>query len=173
MDAAVELLLEEGLAGITNRSVAARAGVAHGLVRHHFRTLDALIRAAVRKAAATSITTTTLEPESGDLHDFAGGLADNVRSEGAQHRMMYEVAAEGLRDPELRQELQAVYRDYLAATERAMVGFGAGPKADVLARVVFAALDGLVLQELVLGGTPIEEELACLRELIARALDSG
>src|SRR5699024_254423 len=40
IDAALEILVEGGLKTVTYRSVAMRAGVTHGLVRYHFRSLD-------------------------------------------------------------------------------------------------------------------------------------
>lgn len=42
LDAAREMMLEEGYASVTTRKVAAKAQVTQGMVYYHFRTLDAL-----------------------------------------------------------------------------------------------------------------------------------
>ena len=43
LDAAEQQLIDQGHAAMTVRSVAAQAGVNHGLVRYHFQTLDNLL----------------------------------------------------------------------------------------------------------------------------------
>jgi len=42
LDAAQEMMLEEGYASVTTRKVAAKAAATQGMVYYHFRTLDAL-----------------------------------------------------------------------------------------------------------------------------------
>lgn len=170
IEAALEILVDGGLKAVTYRAVAVRAGVTHGLVRYHFRSLDALVHAAVRKAAHRSIRLTSLESEEGGIDGFAAGLADNVRTEPNQHAMMYEIAMESLRRPELGVEMRAVYDDYISAVRRELERAGVSEETDTLARVVFAALDGLVLQQLILGRPGAAAEgIERLRELIRSA----
>lgn len=47
-DAAAEVVAEKGLAGLTHRAVAMRAGVTTGAVTHHFRTIEDLVAGAIR-----------------------------------------------------------------------------------------------------------------------------
>lgn len=49
------LMLEDGYASVTYRSVAARAGVTAGLVQYYFPSLDDLFNAAVRRRADQNI----------------------------------------------------------------------------------------------------------------------
>jgi len=51
LDAAEQLMLEEGYAAATSRRVAARAGVKPGLVHYYFRTMDDLFIALFRRRA--------------------------------------------------------------------------------------------------------------------------
>src|SRR4051794_7945099 len=51
MDAAIECLIEEGLASTTTSRVAERAGVSRGAHLHHFQTRAALVAAAVEQLA--------------------------------------------------------------------------------------------------------------------------
>jgi AcrR family transcriptional regulator len=51
VDAAQELMVEEGYAAVTSRKVAARAGLKPQLVHYYFRTMDDLFLAVVRRGA--------------------------------------------------------------------------------------------------------------------------
>ena len=51
LDAAIQIAGREGLSAVTYRAVAARAGVTHGLVRHHFGTREQLLNEAFRRDA--------------------------------------------------------------------------------------------------------------------------
>jgi AcrR family transcriptional regulator len=52
IDAALRLLSERGVAGVSVRDVAALAGVNHGLVHRYFGSKEALVRAAVERVSA-------------------------------------------------------------------------------------------------------------------------
>ena len=51
IDAAIRVVGEKGLAGLTHRAVAAAADVPLGSTTYHFRTLDELTVAALRQAS--------------------------------------------------------------------------------------------------------------------------
>jgi AcrR family transcriptional regulator len=51
LDAAIQLMVEEGYAAVTSRRVAARAGLKPQLVHYYFRTMDELFLALVRRGA--------------------------------------------------------------------------------------------------------------------------
>jgi len=51
IDAAEQLMLEEGYAAVTARRVAARAGLKHQLVHYYFRAMDDLLLAVFRRRA--------------------------------------------------------------------------------------------------------------------------
>src|SRR3954462_2722028 len=78
LKAAIRVGAHRGLRGLTLRSVAAEAGVSHGLVRHHFGSRQQLVDEALEHAARMSMTTGDLEPGSGDPDDFSRALEDIV-----------------------------------------------------------------------------------------------
>jgi AcrR family transcriptional regulator len=55
LDAAQQVILEEGYAGATSRRVAARAGLKPQLVHYYFRTMDDLFLALVRRGAEQNL----------------------------------------------------------------------------------------------------------------------
>ncbi|MBV8951082.1 MAG: helix-turn-helix transcriptional regulator, partial [Actinobacteria bacterium] len=55
LDAAMDVMLEEGYAAVTSRRVAARAGLKPQLVHYYFRTMDDLLVALVRRGAEQNL----------------------------------------------------------------------------------------------------------------------
>ena len=55
LDAALQLMVEEGYAAVTSRRVAARAGLKPQLVHYYFRTMDDLFIALVRRGAEQNL----------------------------------------------------------------------------------------------------------------------
>ena len=173
VEAAIAILSEQGLAGVTYRSVAERAGVTHGLVRHHFRTLSELLRRAVAEWGQGSRRSTLLEPGTGDLADLAAELPQDLAMHAAEHVAMYELAMDAVRSPEIRGEVRETYAEYIASVTRELERAGFGARSSELGRLAFAAIDGLVLQQLILGEPQrLEEGLALLRSVLADLKDS-
>ncbi|RPE37362.1 TetR family transcriptional regulator [Streptomyces sp. Ag109_O5-1] len=157
LNAAVRVVAQGGLRKLTYRAVAQEAGVTHGLVVHHFGSRDALTEAALTHAVRTSASTSELEPGTGNAADFAAGLSDMVIREPDMQLFQYELMLESRRRPELLPKIRALYSEYFEATERELSRIlpeGADP---ALTRLVFAALEGLVLHQLVLGEPEVTE----------------
>ncbi|CAL9624422.1 HTH-type transcriptional regulator BetI [Streptomyces sp. enrichment culture] len=169
LDAAVRVVARGGLRKLTYRAVAEEAGVTHGLVVHHFGSRDALIEAALTRAVRTSASTSVLEPGSGDVADFASGLADMVTREPAVQAFQYELMLESRRRPELLPQIRTLYNEYFEATERELSRILPEDATPALTWLVFSALEGLVLLQLVLDEPDVTE--AALEEL--RLLLSG
>jgi TetR/AcrR family transcriptional regulator, transcriptional repressor for nem operon len=55
LDATEQIMLEEGYAGVTSRSVAARAGVHAGLIHYYFPSVDDLFVATVRRRSEQNL----------------------------------------------------------------------------------------------------------------------
>lgn len=163
LNAAVRVVARGGLRKLTYRAVAEEAGVTHGLVVHHFGSRDALIEAALEHAVRTSARTSSLEPGTGDIADFAAGLADMVTREPAMQMFQYELMLESRRRPELLPQIRALYEEYFEATERELSRSLPDGTSPALTRLVFAALEGLVLHQLVLDEPDVTE--AALKEL--------
>ncbi|MGW1004732.1 TetR/AcrR family transcriptional regulator [Streptomyces sp. NPDC002520] len=149
-DAALALLAERGMRGLTHRAVDEAAGLPQGSTSNVVRTRQALLELAVRRHAEREARVLALE----EMPDPAGGpdaLADGLAL--AVHRSLtdgrdlliarYELALEATRRPELRafyDATGAVFKEQLAALLTA-VGSPA-PDRHVLSLVAWA--DGLM-----------------------------
>ncbi|MFI1534846.1 TetR/AcrR family transcriptional regulator [Streptomyces anandii] len=167
LDAAVRVVARGGLRRLTYRAVAEEAGVTHGLVVHHFGSRDALIEEAVTHAIRSSLNSSALDPGTGRPADFARGLADMVDNGPDLQAFQYELLLEARRRPELLRHLRALYEEYFEATRRDLTRMLPAPADRGLTRLVFAALEGLVLHQLVFGEREVTEEaLTSLRALL-------
>lgn len=167
----MRVVARHGLAALTNRSIAQEAGVTHGLVAHYFGTRDELVREAFRYAVQVSTERSVLESETGSLDDFAAGLGAVVAAEPEEEAFQYEMVLAALRRPEMLPDVQQTYSRFFSVVDRELQLAGFREPNDALARLVFAALDGLVIQQL-LYGRPRDTEVAIirLRELLKAAL---
>jgi AcrR family transcriptional regulator len=170
LDAAMRVVAGHGLRGLTIRAVAAEAGVTHGLVRHHFGSRDALIEATLARSVNLAIETTSLEPGTGELEDVAADLPAVAEAQREILAFQYELLLEARRREELRPYVTKMYDQYIAAAQRecARAGFDDG---DTAGRVLFAALDGMVLQQIVFGHRRrTEQGVALLHEAFSALL---
>lgn len=172
LNAAVRVVAQGGLRKLTYRAVAQEAGTTHGLVVHHFGSRDALIEEALAHAIRTSLNTSALEPGTGKVADFSVGVSDMVTADPDIQAFQYELLLESRRRPELLPHLRALYDEYFDASGRELARMLPDGAGRPLTRLVFAALDGLVLHQLVFGepettDAAIEELRALLRLLVA------
>ncbi|MFF4692337.1 TetR/AcrR family transcriptional regulator [Streptomyces sp. NPDC001307] len=165
MAAAIKVVARGGLRKLTYRSVAAEAGVTHGLVVHHFGSRDTLLEEALGWAVRRSIETSSLVPTSGRLEDFAATLAAFVAADPDLQAFQYELKLESSRRPELRHHVDLLYDAYRDAVREALACFDVSQE---MTEIVFAALDGLVFHQ-VTSGAPerTEESVDALRRLLA------
>jgi AcrR family transcriptional regulator len=171
LNAAVRVVAQGGLRRLTYRAVAQEAGTTHGLVVHHFGSRDALIEEALAHAIRTSLNTSALEPGTGKVADFSVGVSDMVTADPDIQAFQYELLLESRRRPELLPHLRALYDEYFDASGRELARMLPDGAGRPLTRLVFAALDGLVLHQLVFGepettDAAIEELRALLRLLV-------
>ncbi|MGW1749611.1 TetR/AcrR family transcriptional regulator [Streptomyces sp. NPDC002092] len=172
LNAAVRVVARGGLRKLTYRAVAEEAGVTHGLVVHHFGSRDALIEEALAHTIRTSLSTSALEPGTGKVADFSTGLSDMVTADPGIQAFQYELLLEARRRPELLPQLRALYDEYFDATRRELNRMLPAGADQAMTRLVFAALDGLVLHQLVFGEPDVTDAaLEQLRALL-RLLDA-
>jgi DNA-binding transcriptional regulator YbjK len=166
--AVLRAVAKHGFAGLTYRAVAAEAGVTHGLVSYHFGSLDAMISEALVLAAEEAIRDSQLSSADG----FAARLSELVNDQAEAQSYQFELTFEARRRPELARHVQALYENYYAVIEHSLQSLGL-PVDRALTRLVFAALDGLVLQQLIFADpAATDAALVRLRELLAK-LESG
>jgi AcrR family transcriptional regulator len=161
LEATMRVVGRCGLTGLTNRAVAHEAGVTHGLIPYYFGSRDELIREAFRYAVGRSVRRFALA-SGGSVEEFAAGLDAVVATEADEEAFQYEMLLAALRRPEMLADVRATYADYVLAVRDELRRDGIVEPTDALARLVFAALDGLVLQQL-LYGDPRSTETAVIR----------
>jgi DNA-binding transcriptional regulator YbjK len=164
LDALVRIASRDGLDAVTHRSVAAEAGVTHGLATYHFATLDDMVREALVWATRRAIERTGIGDIGETLDAFCASIPARIADDPENARFQYELAIEGTRRAELGEEVRRLYDQYIEAVRGVLAAHGAGDDP-VLARLVFAAVDGLVLQQLVYGDAGQTEE--CVERLQA------
>ncbi|MGW0839872.1 TetR/AcrR family transcriptional regulator [Streptomyces sp. NPDC002787] len=164
IDAAIRVVGEKGIGGLSHRTVAAEADVPLGSTTYHFKDLDDLLVAALRQANEGFAKTFPLR---GALADPGGDLAADLAALAAEWfaggrtglEVEYELYLAALRRPALRpvaDEWGRGFADCLAH------------RTDpVTARALVALIDGICLQVL-LTGAPYDEEYA--REVLARVI---
>lgn len=156
-----------GFRGLTYRALADEAGVTYGLISYHFGTREALIEDAAKLAVDEAIIGSILVPESGEIEDFASGLTTLLREDPAGQAFQFDLVTESMRNKKLHPPVVSLYTKYVAAVEDALREFGIEDDP-YLARVIFAALDGLTLQQFIFEDeAETEKAIARLREIIA------
>ncbi|MDX2910647.1 TetR/AcrR family transcriptional regulator [Streptomyces griseiscabiei] len=170
LNAAVHVVARGGLRKLTYRAVAEQAGVTHGLVVHHFGSRDALIEEALAHTIRTSLDTSSLEPGTGRVADFSVGLSEMVTADPDTQAFQYELLLESRRRPELLPQIRELYDEYFDAARRELGRMLPAGADQALTRLVFAALDGLVLHQLVFDEPEVTdravEELRTLLRLL-------
>lgn len=158
--AALELVGESGVAGLTNRNVARRAGVALGSLTYHFESQTQLLHEALALFLAEE--TARLQRladalRDAELTDEQGVEALQTLLEQQPERRIakLELYLHATRDPSLvdaAMECFAAY-DQLAASALRSLGVA---DADRLAPVMVAVIDGLQLRRLASGEARLE-----------------
>lgn len=183
-DAALALLAERGMRGLTHRAVDEAAGLPQGSTSNIARTRQALLDLAVRRLAereARVLTPDELpDPETGGLDALVEGLALATHRALTRNRELtlarYELALEATRRPGLRSHYDAAgayFREQLGALVTAMGS--ADPDRQVLSLIAWA--DGLMFS-CVAGAfharvPELDEVRASLRELLEGMFGTG
>ncbi|MFH9352968.1 TetR/AcrR family transcriptional regulator [Kitasatospora sp. NPDC017646] len=173
-DAAIGVLADAGVRGLTHRAVDAAAGLPVGTTSAYLRTRQALLTALVRRL---------VELDQGELQAMgeratvrsADELVQNI-AELMRHRLTgagrrrslarYACAVESVRDPELR-EILVPRENAGRAVVRAFLADQGVADPDGRTATLLACIDGLVFERLVGGG---ETGVDALQGLVAAAL---
>ncbi|WP_328859925.1 TetR/AcrR family transcriptional regulator [Streptomyces sp. NBC_00306] len=149
-DAALALLAERGMRGLTHRAVDEAAGLPQGSTSNHARTRLALLEAAVRRLADREAAVLTPGELSAAGHG-GGGLADALAL--ALHRYLtrhrellvarYELALEATRRPELREYYDAAGSRFRTMLNALMTAAGS-PEPERHALSLVAWCEGLM-----------------------------
>lgn len=152
LDAALEIVGERGIAAVTNRAVAARAGVSPGSLSYHFPSQTELLREALlRFVVAEAARLEALAGVEAELDPLAAAVQAIV--EAADRRAVLaqtELYLQACRDPELRVVAAQAYAAYDAAARRVLEALGVADPAPLVPALI-ALVDGYELRRLALG----------------------
>jgi DNA-binding transcriptional regulator YbjK len=164
IDAAIRVVGEKGIAGLSHRSVAAEADVPLGSTTYHFTTLDELMVAALRQAneafAKVIASRGGLEDPRTDLAgELAGWMGEWLAGDRTGVELEYELYLAALRRPALRPVADEWTRDLAEQLAR---------RTDpVTARALVALIDGICLQVLL---TDAVYDEGYAREVLGRVI---
>ncbi|HEU4975675.1 MAG TPA: TetR family transcriptional regulator [Baekduia sp.] len=154
LEAALRIIGEDGPAAVTHRRVAQEAGLPLAATTYWFSSKDELLAEACRLAAERDAARlrNVAEQLVADPHrDIAGRLTDLLTAELADTRStliaFYTLWLEAARRPALR-EVGQEYSDMYLGTMRDILAAAGSATPDVDARVLVAAIDGVVLEQL-------------------------
>jgi len=167
IQAAVRVVADKGLRGLTFRAVAEEAGVNNTLIAHHFGSRDKLLAAALEWSVDRAIAGADLSEYASDATEFRTALVENVLSEPDSAAFQYEMILESRRRPELRPAVRELYRKYVAKIAAGRLREGE-PASGALDLALFAALDGLMLQYV--SGAITAEQVADAVDALAAAV---
>lgn len=154
-EAALHTLGELGYARTSLREIAQNSSFSHGVLHYYFKDKLDLILCSVRQYKARCVTRydeVTAQAASFEalLDGFAAALAETARSEASMHRLWYDLRAQALYEPALREDVAAIDRSLEKMIWRVMTRLaelGAQP-LQVSSRVAYVMLDGLFQQGL-------------------------
>ncbi|MBY6414665.1 TetR/AcrR family transcriptional regulator [Rhodococcus sp. BP-252] len=164
--AAVHVVAERGLRRLTYREVARQAGVAHGLVAHHFGSGESLLEAALEFSLHNSVTAISSRPGSGDIDALLEGLSSMIDANPHDQAFQYELMLESRRTPGLTVHVRAIYDAYIEALRCELSAAGVDPDP-ALCHLVYSAADGLVFHQITLGNPALmDRSIDHLRALL-------
>lgn len=149
--AAIRVVAERGFEGLTYREVGKRAGATHGLISYHFGTREALIREVAVETGRRAVASVSMLDAGGGVRDFACNLPESADDEIETHFFRYELALEARRRPEVADVMRDLYEEYYLRTFQVLRALDLSSLDPDLVRVVFSALDGLVIQQVIYG----------------------
>ncbi|MFI0980297.1 TetR/AcrR family transcriptional regulator [Streptomyces sp. NPDC021093] len=183
-DAALKLLVERGMRGLTHRAVDETAGLPQGSTSNYARTRQALLETAVQRLAvleARALGLGALPGPGARVEDLLDMLAVVLHRHLTEHRDMlvarYELGLEATRRPELREFYDAAGRARFREPLEAMMAAAGSKEPERHALSLIAWVEGL-MYSCAAGSyhsaVPSEEELRTgFGELLSGMLGTG
>jgi len=157
--AVLEIIGEGGVAAVTNRRIASRAGVSLGSVTYHFRSQHELLRESLRHFVAEETRRfTDLAEQHRDENlslEQASALVGQVASSTGfdnEHIAPFELYIQAGRDPRLRAAAAECFAAYDRLAAQILSALGV-PDAERAAGTTVALIVGLQLRRLATGST--------------------
>jgi AcrR family transcriptional regulator len=165
LDAVIQLATSVGLDKVTYRSVAAEAGLSHGLVRFYFGSREAMITQALERAARLDVAESRITAES--IDSFGSEFVATLCRKQSRQLLQYDYLLRAVRGGVPVKDVLALYAFYIDQVSETLNKVQIDDKDGSLAALIMAAVDGLVLQHAI-HGSPHRTELILerLREVL-------
>ncbi len=170
LQAVLQVIGEDGIAAVTNRRIAAQAGVSLGSITYHFPSQTDMLREALLGFVTDEATRLTDLAEGYrdrglSVADAASLTEQVVRDLGwsAERLAPFELFIQAGRDPSLQDAADECFAAYDTLTVTILEGLGI-PNARVLAPTLVATVSGLQLRRIATG-IPQDVSAAILRLL--------
>ena len=176
LEAAIELIDEQGVGALTLAAVGTRAGYSRGIVTHHFGSRRALMEALARSlqdlVPAAPAGLPGIDRVIAQIDLYLQALQDSPR-DARVFSMLWAEAAAG--DPDLRPVFADRDADFRASFARSLHAAVADNSLrpldpDAVAAWIVGQLRGIALQRVL---TPSEIDLAALRQSVGAILRAG
>lgn len=166
LQAAIRVINDQGMRGLTHRAVEAEAGVPHGSTTYYFGTRHDLTTALTQYIADAAVKqvqpfaqqmTLRLADRSKpiDIEEIARGLLDWIDANSDLELARYELQVNGSRDEELKQHMTDACSIFVHLCEPVVVACGSKqPHTD--AKILQAAIDGWMFSRLTQTDQPDE-----------------
>ncbi|MFD6155412.1 TetR/AcrR family transcriptional regulator [Nocardia sp. NPDC060256] len=158
--AALRIIGTVGVAGLTNRRIAAEAGLSLGSITYHFDTQDDLLRAGLLTFIAEEsrrFTELADRFQAGEIGlEQAGALLGSIATDtsfGVDHTAWFELYLQAGREPELHEAANACFAAYDRLATSVLQAMGVPAAAD-FAEMSVALLTGMQLRRLATGSNP-------------------
>lgn len=152
-NAALELFAAEGVSAVSMRSVATRAGVAVGLVQHHFKTKDGLRSAVEQYIVDRHAAAIASVPGTGTAAQVAAARDAAVRRMFDEQPALVDYMRRSLLDPgddnHLLERLTELAREQVIDQRSAGTASTSRPVADQVVRLMVRQLGHLFLQPMI------------------------
>ncbi|MEU2077812.1 TetR family transcriptional regulator [Streptomyces sp. NPDC013489] len=172
LDAAIQVLADEGARGLTFRAVDACAGVPAGTSSNYFRDRDQVLsevadRIFVRLAPEPGVMEDALRqaPSRALVFALMREVAQRLAAERTCYLGLFELRLEAVRRPELRTQLTKVLRSDLDANIRGHLEAAMPGDADTV-RLLYFALTGLLFDHFTVPGLHGDRDLDDLIETV-------
>lgn len=148
LDAVIQIAGTKGIEKVTNRAVAAEAGLSHSLVRFYFGSGEAMLTEALERAVYLDATEGHLRAE--DLESFGSAFVETVSGENMPRELMqYDYLLRAVRGRIPVERVVALYDFYQEQIAGTLDNLGIDDDDGSVAALILAMFDGLVLQHVI------------------------
>lgn len=144
LDGVIAIASARGLDKVTSRAVGEETGLSHSLVRFYFGSVEEMITAALERAARLDVAEGPLSAES--LEDFGSHVVDTISTNNARNMLQYDYLLRAVRGGVPVERVIQLYDFYQSQVAATLANVDVEDPDGTTAALIFAALDGLVLQ---------------------------